>query len=70
MLLSVFYAVYHGPQRLEAIAEEVVALNRILEQGINHLGYETRSRGRAVQGRSACDSITDGLGLRLGLTAR
>ena len=60
--MSAFYAVYHGPKGLKAIAEKVVALTRILEEGIRNLGYETGSRGRDTEGRSVFDTITVNVG--------
>ena len=60
--MSAFYAVYHGPKGLKAIAEKVVALTRILEEGIRNLGYETGKRGKDAEGRAVFDTISVGVG--------
>lgn len=50
--MSAFYAVYHGPQGLKAIAERVITTARTLQRGLNELGYETVTRGKTEKGVS------------------
>jgi glycine dehydrogenase len=42
--MSAFYAVYHGPKGLRAIAETIVMKTRALEEGVRQLGFETSKR--------------------------
>ncbi|KAL5349680.1 glycine decarboxylase subunit P [Pseudogymnoascus australis] len=60
--MSAFYAVYHGPKGLKAIAERTIACTRILEEGIKRLGFETGSRGKDDEGRALFDTITVNVG--------
>ena len=39
--MSAFYAIYHGPFGLKAIASKVVALARLIQDTAHHLGYST-----------------------------
>ena len=55
--MSAFYAVYHGPQGLRAIAERATAGARVVEEGVRRLGFETGSKGKDKQGRSMFDTI-------------
>ena len=43
--MSAFYAVYHGPEGLRKIAENVLRDTRVLEEGVRRLGFETRRKG-------------------------
>ena len=55
--MSAFYAVYHGPQGLRAIAQKATNGARILEEGVRKLGYATSSKGRGKDGRTLFDTI-------------
>ena len=55
--MSAFYAVYHGPGGLRAIAERAIDGARILEEGIRRLGFNTGSRGKSNDGRVMFDTL-------------
>jgi glycine dehydrogenase len=55
--MSAFYAIYHGPVGLRAIAERAIAGARVLEEGVRRLGFETGTRGKDSEGRNASDTI-------------
>jgi glycine dehydrogenase len=55
--MSAFYAIYHGPHGLRAIAQKATNGARILEEGVRKLGYATSSRGRGKDGRTLFDTI-------------
>lgn len=55
--MSAFYAVYHGPQGLKAIAQRAVNGARVVEQGVNRLGFNTNTRGRSQDGRVLFDTV-------------
>ena len=55
--MSAFYAVYHGPHGLRAIAQRAKNGARILEEGARRLGFATSSKGRGKDGRSLFDTI-------------
>ena len=55
--MSAFYAVYHGPAGLRAIANRAVAGARVVEEGIRRLGYQTGSRGKDEEGRVMSDTV-------------
>ncbi|MDW5444496.1 aminomethyl-transferring glycine dehydrogenase [Polaromonas sp. SM01] len=50
-VMASMYAVYHGPQGLQRIAERVAAYTAIFVQGLKELGYEITNTG-------AFDSVT------------
>ena len=56
--ISAFYAVYHGPQGLRAIAERTVAGARVIEKGVQQLGFDTGARGKNEKGQVMFDTIT------------
>ncbi|KZF21242.1 glycine dehydrogenase-like protein [Xylona heveae TC161] len=60
--MSAFYAVYHGPQGLKAIAHRVIAGARVLEEGVRRLGYETGQRGKDQEGRVLFDTVVVNVG--------
>ncbi|KAH0543720.1 hypothetical protein FGG08_002036 [Glutinoglossum americanum] len=60
--MSAFYAVYHGPQGLKAIAERVIAGARVLEEGVRRMGFRTGSRGKGGDGRVLFDTVVVGVG--------
>jgi len=55
--MSAFYAIYHGPHGLRAIAQRATNSARIIEEGVRKLGYATSSRGRGADGRTLFDTI-------------
>lgn len=55
--MSAFYAIYHGPDGLRAIAQRATNSARIIEEGVRKLGYTTSSRGRGADGRTLFDTI-------------
>ncbi|MCJ1226295.1 glycine decarboxylase subunit P [Toensbergia leucococca] len=55
--MSAFYAVYHGPQGLRAIAERAIAGAQIIEEGLWRLGFTTGSRGKNTNGRVLFDTV-------------
>jgi len=60
--MSAFYAVYHGPQGLKAIAERAVVGARVLEEGVRRLGYSTGERGKDSDGRVLFDTVVVDVG--------
>ena len=60
--MSAFYAVYHGPQGLKAIAERTVTCTRILEECIKRLGYDIGTRGKDDHGRAFFDTVVVDVG--------
>ena len=55
--MSAFYAIYHGPHGLRAIAEKVVNTAQLIEQALWELGYSTGSRGKSRDGRVLFDTV-------------
>ena len=55
--MSAFYAVYHGPEGLRAIAQKAVNGARILEEGVRRLGFDTGTRGKGEDGRTLFETI-------------
>lgn len=55
--MSAFYAVYHGPQGLKAIAQRAVNGARVIEEGVGRLGFSTNTRGRSEDGRVLFDTV-------------
>ena len=55
--MSAFYAVYHGPEGLRAIAQKAVNGARILEEGVRRLGFSTGNQGKGEDGRTLFDTI-------------
>ena len=55
--MSAFYAVYHGPTGLKAIAERAIAGARVLEEAVRRLGFSTGKRGKNNDGKTASDTI-------------
>ncbi|KAK2783186.1 glycine decarboxylase subunit P [Onygenales sp. PD_12] len=43
--MSAFYAIYHGPEGLKAIAQRVMALTAILKEKLTVLGYKVPTKG-------------------------
>lgn len=55
--MTAFYAVYHGPEGLRAIAQKAVNGARILEEGVRRLRFSTGTRGKGEDGRALFDTI-------------
>ncbi|KAL2038765.1 hypothetical protein N7G274_008523 [Stereocaulon virgatum] len=55
--MSAFYAIYHGPHGLRAIAQKATNGARIVEEAVRQLGYTTSSRGRGADGRTMFDTV-------------
>ena len=64
--MSAFYAVYHGPQGLKAIAQKALLGARFLEKGIQRLGagkgITVGARGKDEDGAALSDTITVDIG--------
>ena len=60
--MSAFYAVYHGPEGLKAIAEKAVFGTRIIEEALRRAGFDTGSQGKGTDGRTLFDTITVDVG--------
>ncbi|KAL9608419.1 MAG: hypothetical protein Q9167_006750 [Letrouitia subvulpina] len=60
--MSAFYAIYHGPNGLRAIAERAVTGARLIEECLMNLGYTTSSRGKGTNGRVLFDTVTVNVG--------
>ena len=60
--MSAFYAVYHGPQGLRAIAERSVAGARVIEEGVRRLGFSTSTRGKGEDERTISDTVMVNVG--------
>lgn len=55
--MSAFYAIYHGPQGLKAIAQRAVNGARVIEEGVRQLGFTTSTRGKSKDGRVLFDTV-------------
>lgn len=55
--MSAFYAVYHGPQGLKAIAQRTVNGARVIEEGVKRLGFNTNTRGISQDERVLFDTV-------------
>lgn len=60
--MSAFYAIYHGPNGLKAIAERLIHGARALEQCLNTLGFETGRRGKGEDGKVLFDTVVINVG--------
>ncbi|MCJ1467029.1 glycine decarboxylase subunit P [Pseudocyphellaria aurata] len=60
--MSAFYAIYHGPQGLKAIAQRAVNGARVIEEGVNRLGFSTNTRGKSQDGRVLFDTVVVEIG--------
>ncbi|KAI9681530.1 MAG: glycine decarboxylase subunit P [Caeruleum heppii] len=60
--MSAFYAIYHGPSGLKAIAEQVTGGARILEEGVRRMGFSTGSNGKGGDGRVLFDTVAVDVG--------
>ena len=55
--MSAFYAIYHGPEGLRAIAQRATNGARLIEEGVRRLGYSTSAKGRGADGRTLFDTV-------------
>lgn len=55
--MSAFYAVYHGPKGLKAIAERTIHGARIIEEGLRRLGFKPSQKGKSRDGRVLFDTV-------------
>ncbi|EMR90494.1 hypothetical protein ACHAP3_005931 [Botrytis cinerea] len=60
--MSAFYAVYHGPEGLKAIAERAIQGARFVQDGLKSLGFETNSRGTGSDGKVLFDTVVVDVG--------
>ncbi|KAL9604341.1 MAG: hypothetical protein Q9219_000529 [cf. Caloplaca sp. 3 TL-2023] len=56
--MSAFYAIYHGPKGLKAIAQRARTGARFIEECLLSLGYTTSNRGKGSHGRVLFDTVT------------
>jgi glycine dehydrogenase len=55
--MSAMYAVYHGPKGLTAIAKQVVAKARLVQQALIQHGFKTGQRGKLDDAPVAFDTV-------------
>lgn len=55
--MSAFYAIYHGPQGLKAIAEKVRSMTRFLQSALAHDGFEVVTKGVRDDGAVLFDTL-------------
>lgn len=55
--MSAFYAIYHGPNGLKAIARQVIAMTRQLQAAISETGFKTGQRGKMDNSPAAFDTF-------------
>lgn len=60
--MSAFYAVYHGPEGLKAIAERAIKGARFIQDGLKNLDFETNSRGTGSDGKVLFDTVVVNVG--------
>ncbi|KAL8729588.1 MAG: hypothetical protein Q9166_004668 [cf. Caloplaca sp. 2 TL-2023] len=60
--MSAFYAIYHGPKGLRAIAERARTGARLVEKCLLSLGFTTSTRGKGSHGRVLFDTVTVDVG--------
>ncbi|PGH17465.1 glycine dehydrogenase [Helicocarpus griseus UAMH5409] len=56
--MSAFYAIYHGPKGLRAIAERVMSLTGLLRDKLRALGYNVPNNGNTSNGTAIFDTLT------------
>lgn len=64
--INAFYAVYHGPQGLKAIAERIMLLTRILEKALVDRGYQVGRQGEKPGEAPLFDTIVVSAGPKTG----
>lgn len=60
--MSAFYAVYHGPEGLKAIAARAIKGARFVQDSLKNLGFETNSRGTGSDGSVLFDTVVVNVG--------
>ncbi|KAL8707676.1 MAG: hypothetical protein Q9220_007338 [cf. Caloplaca sp. 1 TL-2023] len=60
--MSAFYAIYHGPKGLQAIAKRAHTGARLIEECLLSLGFTTGTRGKGSHGRVLFDTVTVDVG--------
>ncbi|KAL8862376.1 MAG: hypothetical protein Q9178_001385 [Gyalolechia marmorata] len=60
--MSAFYAIYHGPKGLQAIAQRARNGARLMEECLLSLGYTTGTRAKGSHGRVLFDTVTVDVG--------
>ncbi|KAL8802170.1 MAG: hypothetical protein Q9200_006678 [Gallowayella weberi] len=60
--MSAFYAIYHGPKGLKAIAQRVRTGARLIEKCLLSLGFTTSTQGKGSHGRVLFDTVTVDVG--------
>ncbi|ORY14263.1 glycine dehydrogenase-like protein [Clohesyomyces aquaticus] len=55
--MSAFYAIYHGPKGLAAIAKKVILTARHIQRSLVSLGYQTGQRGHLSNAPVAFDTV-------------
>ncbi|KAL8949326.1 MAG: hypothetical protein Q9222_004551 [Ikaeria aurantiellina] len=60
--MSAFYAIYHGPKGLQAVAKRAQTGARLIEECLLSLGYTTGTRGKGSHGRVLFDTVTVDVG--------
>ncbi|KAI9836087.1 MAG: hypothetical protein M1819_001701 [Sarea resinae] len=60
--MSAFYAIYHGPKGLKAIAERVMMGTNVLNEGINQLGFSTGTKPEGGREKTIFDTIIVNVG--------
>ncbi|KAL8697004.1 MAG: hypothetical protein Q9201_007362 [Fulgogasparrea decipioides] len=56
--MSAFYAIYHGPKGLRAIAQRARTGARLVEECLLSLGFTTSNRGKGSHGKVLFDTVT------------
>ncbi|KAF2458073.1 mitochondrial glycine dehydrogenase [Lineolata rhizophorae] len=60
--MSAFYAIYHGPEGLKAIAEKTIAAARILQAGLHQMNFSTGNDSAPVVSDTVVVSVGAGKG--------
>ena len=55
--MSAFYAIYHGPQGLKAIAERIVSMAQMLQVSLEELGFTISKAGTGPNGLVQFDTV-------------
>ena len=56
--MSAFYAIYHGPKGLQAIAKRAITGARLIEECVLSLGYTTGTKGNGKTRRVLFDTVS------------
>ena len=60
--MSAFYAIYHGPKGLTAMAERIRQLTGVMQGALERLGYPTNEKVQNGQGGTFFDTLTVNVG--------